>query len=79
MIIYKEGFLIEEEYEWLVNFFGKENCFYILKEEMYYMNSNIFFIFFEVVIFEKNFIWFNMWFCKEGFIVEEVFYVEIVK
>ncbi|MEZ4779024.1 MAG: arginine deiminase family protein [Flavobacteriaceae bacterium] len=78
-IIHKEGFLIEEEYHWLVNFFGKENCFHISKQEMYDMNSNIFSISPEVVISEKNFTRLNTWLRKEGFTVEEVPYAEIAK
>ncbi len=78
-IIHKEGFLIEEEYEWLVNFFGKENCFHITKEEMYNMNSNIFSISPEVVISEKNFTRLNTWLREQGFTVEEVPYAEISK
>ncbi|HLV91547.1 MAG TPA: arginine deiminase family protein [Aequorivita sp.] len=78
-IIHKEGFLIEEEYEWLVNFFGKENCFHITKREMYDMNSNIFSISPDVVISEKNFTRLNTWLRKEGFTVEEVPYAEIAK
>ena len=78
-ILHKEGFLIEEEYEWLLNFFGKENCFHITKDEMYHMNSNIFSISPEVVISEKNFTRLNTWLRKEGFTVEEVPYAEIAK
>ncbi len=78
-IIHKEGFLIEEEYEWLVNFFGKENCFHITKNEMYNMNSNIFSISPDVVISEKNFTRLNTWLRKQGFTVEEVPYSEISK
>ncbi len=78
-IIHKEGFLIEEEYEWLVNFFGKENCFHISKQEMYDMNSNIFSISPDVVISEKGFTRLNTWLRKEGFTVEEVHYSEIAK
>lgn len=78
-IIHKEGFLIEEEYQWLVNFFGKENCFHISKDEMYEMNSNIFSISPEVVISEKNFTRLNTWLRSEGFTVEEVPYAEIAK
>ncbi|RMA57064.1 N-dimethylarginine dimethylaminohydrolase [Ulvibacter antarcticus] len=78
-IIHKDGFLIDEEYEWLVNFFGKENCFHITKEEMYHMNSNIFSISPEVVISEKNFTRLNTWLRSEGFTVEEVPYAEISK
>lgn len=78
-IIHKEGFLEEEEYLWLVNFFGKENCFHITKDEMYRMFSNVFSISPEVVISEKNFTRLNDWLRKEGFTVEEVPYAEIAK
>jgi N-dimethylarginine dimethylaminohydrolase len=78
-IIHKNGFLIEKEYEWLVNFFGKENMFEITKEEMYDMNSNIFSISEEVIISEKYFTRLNTWLRKEGFTVEEVPYAEIGK
>ncbi len=78
-IIHREGFLEEEEYEWLVNFFGKENCFHITKEEMYYMNSNVFSISEKVIISEKNFIRLNTWLRSQGFTVEEVPYAEISK
>jgi N-dimethylarginine dimethylaminohydrolase len=78
-IIHKEGFLEEKEYEWLVNLFGKENCFHISKEEMYQMNSNIFSISPEVIISERNFTRLNAWLRSEGFTVEEVPYSEIAK
>jgi len=78
-IIHKEGFLIEEEYQWLVDFFGKENVFHIDKNEMYHMNSNIFSLSPEVVISEKNFTRLNNWLRDEGFTVEEVPYAEISK
>ncbi|MBV1924740.1 MAG: amidinotransferase [Flavobacteriaceae bacterium] len=78
-IIHKEGFLEEEEYEWLVNFFGKENCFQITKDEMYNMNSNIFSIAPDVIISEKDFTRLNTWLRSEGFTVEEVPYAEIAK
>lgn len=78
-IIHKNGFLIEREYNWLVNLFGKENIFEISKEEMYEMNSNIFSISEEVIISEKNFIRLNTWLRNEGFTVEEVPYAEIAK
>ena len=78
-IVHKNGFLIEKEYEWLVNFFGKENVFEITKDEMYNMNSNIFSISEDVIISEKNFIRLNTWLRKEGFTVEEVPYAEIGK
>ncbi|QQX75447.1 MULTISPECIES: dimethylarginine dimethylaminohydrolase family protein [Aequorivita] len=78
-IIHKEGFLIEEEYNWLIDFFGKENCFHITKREMYDMNSNVFSISPDVVISEKNFTRLNNWLREQGFTVEEVPYAEISK
>jgi N-dimethylarginine dimethylaminohydrolase len=78
-ILHKNGFLIESEYEWLVNFFGKENIFEITKEEMYNMNSNVFSISEDVIVSEKNFTRLNSWLSKQGFTVEKVPYSEIAK
>ena len=78
-ILHKNGFLVESEYNWLLNFFGKENVFEITKEEMYNMNSNVFSISEEVIISEKNFTRLNTWLRKNGFTVEEVPYTEIAK
>ena len=78
-IIHKNGFLVEEEYQWLVDFFGKENIFEINKEEMYAMNSNIFSISENVVISERKFTRLNTWLRNQGFVVEEVPYAEIAK
>lgn len=78
-IIHKNGFLIEEEYQWLVNFFGKENIFEITKDEMYHMFSNVFSISPEVVVSERNFTRLNNWLREKGFTVEEIPYAEISK
>ena len=78
-IIHKNGFLIEEEYQWLVDFFGKDKVFEITKEEMYNMFSNIFSISEDVVISEKNFHRLNDWLRSKGITVEEVPYAEIAK
>lgn len=78
-ILHKNGFLIENEYQWLVDFFGSENIFEISKEEMYNMNSNIFSISEDVVISERNFTRLNTWLRDNGFTVEEVPYAEIAK
>ncbi|GGG25849.1 hypothetical protein GCM10011344_28180 [Dokdonia pacifica] len=78
-IIHKNGFLKEEEYEWLVALFGKENVFEISKDEMYNMNSNIFSIAPDVVISEKNFTRLNNWLRSHNITVEEVPYAEIAK
>ncbi len=78
-IIHKNGFLIAEEYQWLVDYFGKDNVFEISKEEMYAMNCNVFSISEEVIISERNFIRLNTWLRNNGFTVEEVPYAEIAK
>lgn len=78
-ILHKNGFLVEEEYNWLLSFFGKENVFEIDKEEMYNMNSNIFSISEDVVISERNFTRLNAWLRNQGITVEEVPYAEIAK
>lgn len=78
-IIHKNGFLDEEEYEWLINFFGRDHIFEIDKEEMYNMMSNIFSISENVVISERNFSRLNDWLRNKGFVVEEVKFSEIAK
>ena len=78
-ILHKNGFLIKEEYQWLVDFFGKENIFEITSDEMYQMFSNVFSISSEIVVSEKNFTRLNLWLKSQGFIVEEVPYSEIAK
>jgi N-dimethylarginine dimethylaminohydrolase len=78
-ILHKNGFLIESEYEWILQFFGKENVFEITKDEMYNMNSNVFSISEDVIISDKSFTRLNTWLRKNGFTVEEVSYAEISK
>ena len=78
-IIHENGFLIKEEFKWLVNYFGKENVFEISKDEMYQMNSNVFSISEDVVISEQNFTRLNLWLEAKGFTVEKVPYQEIAK
>lgn len=78
-ILHKNGFLEEEEYQWLVDFFGKDNVFEITKQEMYDMNSNVFSISEDVIISEQNFTRLNTWLRENGFTVEEVPYAEIAK
>lgn len=78
-IIHKNGFLVEEEYLWLVNFFGKDNVFEITKDEMYHMFSNVFSISPDVVVSERNFTRLNTWLREKGFTVEEIPYAEISK
>ena len=78
-IIHKNGFLIEEEFLWLVDFFGKENIFEISEDEMYQMNSNVFSISENIIVSEQNFTRLNIWLLENGFTVEKVPYTEIAK
>ncbi|WP_136465022.1 dimethylarginine dimethylaminohydrolase family protein [Flagellimonas onchidii] len=78
-ILHKNGFLVEEEYQWLMDYFGKENIFEITKDEMYQMFSNVFSISPEVVVSEKGFTRLNKWLREQGFTVEEIPYAEIAK
>lgn len=78
-ILHKNGFLVESEYQWLVNFFGKENIFEITALEMYNMFSNVFSISPDVIVSERNFTRLNNWLRQQGFTVEEIQYAEISK
>ncbi|MBT8375598.1 MAG: amidinotransferase [Winogradskyella sp.] len=78
-IIHKNGFLVEKEYQWLVDFFGKENIFEVSKDEMYDMNCNVFSISENVIVSEQNFTRLNKWLKSDGFTVEEIPYAEIAK
>jgi N-dimethylarginine dimethylaminohydrolase len=78
-IIHRNGFLVEKEYQFLLDLFGKENVFEITLEEMYNMNSNVFSISEKVIISEQNFTRLNTWLREKGFTVEEVPYAEIAK
>ncbi|MCW5516818.1 dimethylarginine dimethylaminohydrolase family protein [Muriicola sp. Z0-33] len=78
-ILCKEGFLIEEEYQWLVDYFGKENVFDISADEMYQMCSNVFSISPDVVVTEQHFTRLNNWLREQGFTVEPIPYAEVSK
>ena len=78
-IIHKNGFLDENEYQWLVDHYGRSNIFEISKQEMYDMTSNIFSISPEVVISDKHFERLNEWLEKRKIKVEKVNYREIAK
>ena len=79
-IIYRDGFLNPRDADHLVNLFGAANVFELTKEEMYWMNSNIFSISEDVVVSEEHFTRLNdhmrsVW----GLTVETVPYREISK
>ncbi|MFZ4261401.1 dimethylarginine dimethylaminohydrolase family protein [Sphingobacterium sp. HJSM2_6] len=78
-IIYKGGFRNEQDYEYLVDLFGKENLFHIDATGMYEMNSNVFSISDTVVVSERRFHALNQWLRNRGILVEEIPYYEIGK
>ena len=78
-IIYKDGFKLEEDYQYLVNYFGEENLIHINRDEMYEMNSNVFSISPKVVVVEQKFDRLSKVLEERGFTVEKVPYSEISK
>ena len=78
-IIYKGGFKNEEDYQFLVDFFGEENIIEITKDEMYRMNSNVFSISKQVIVSEQSFTRLNAELEKHGFTVEKIPYSETSK
>ena len=78
-ILHKNGFLVDAEYHWLIDFFGQENIFEITSDEMYRMFSNVFSISPEVIVSEQGFGRLNTWLKDCGFTVEEIPYSEIAK
>ena len=78
-LIHSNGFLHRSDYDWLIDFFGKDNVFEVNKEEMTQMICNVFSISDTVVISEQNFTRLNYWLVAQGFTVEKVPYSEISK
>lgn len=79
-IIYKDGFVNEDDYQLVLDIFGEENCFHVNDEEMFKMFPNIFSISPEVVVSDSSFTRMNrhledQWNIK----VEEIPYREISK
>lgn len=79
-IIYEDGFLNPRDASHLVEMFGgPSNVFSLTKEEMYWMNSNIFSIAPDVVVVEEHFTRLKAWLEGQGITVETVPYREISK
>jgi len=74
-----DAFLKRDQYEWLVNHFGKENILEISLNEMSEMNCNFFSIDTNVVVSEKSFTRLNSWLRSFNILVEEINYKEISK
>ena len=78
-IIYKPGFMNPRDAEHLVEIFGAMNVFELTREEMYWMNSNVFSIAPDVVVVEEHFTRLKGWLESRGINVETVPYREISK
>ena len=74
-----DAFLKREQYEWLINHFGKENILEISLNEMSEMKCNFFSIDTNIVVSEKSFSNLNSWLRGFGILVEEIKYKEISK
>ena len=74
-----EAFFKRDQYEWLINYFGKENILEISLNEMSEMHCNFFSIDTNIVVSEKSFIKLNNWLRSFDIIVEEINYKEISK
>ena len=78
-IIYPGGFKNPVDFDFLVNYFGKDKIIEITQEEMYEMNSNVFSISPGVIISEVGFTRLNQALQGRGFTVEAIKYSETSK
>ncbi len=78
-ILHRQGFKVQEEFDFLISYFGEDNCLLIDKEEMYNMGSNVFSISPSVIVSERGFLRVNEQLRKWGFVVEEIKYNETAK
>ena len=78
-IMYREGFMNPRDADHVADIFGRENVFYLTREEMYWMNSNVFSIAPDVVVVEEHFTRLKAWLESLGMTVETVPYREISK
>ena len=74
-----DAFLKRDQYDWLINHFGKENILEISLNEMSEMHCNFFSIDTNIVVSEKSFTKLNNWLRNFDIIVEEINYKEISK
>ena len=78
-IMYRDGFMNPRDADHMADIFGQENIFYLTREEMYWMNSNVFSIAPDVVVVEEHFTRLKAWLESRGMTVETVPYREISK
>jgi N-dimethylarginine dimethylaminohydrolase len=78
-IIYRGGFKNEADFDFLVDFFGKEHIIEIDKMENYQLFSNVFSISPDVIVIEESFERLNLELEERGYTVEKVKYAEVAK
>lgn len=78
-ILYEGAFRQKSDFQFLVNVFGEENIFFITKNEMYEMNSNVLSVSPKIVISDRSFQRLNAWLKSKGMAVEEIDYSEVSK
>lgn len=78
-IIFPGGFRHREDWEYLVELFGVENCFIITREEMFEMNPNVFSLSPRKVVIDSTFTRLKAWLTTKGIEVVEVQYREVSK
>ena len=78
-IICPDGFKNKEDYEFLINFFGRKNVFLANSRESFLLTSNVFVISPEVVVSNKGFKRLNKWLEEKGILVEKVNYSDVSK
>lgn len=78
-ILYENAFRQNADFQFIIDVFGKENIFFITKDEMYEMNSNVLSVSPQIVISDRSFHRLNAWLRLKGISVEEVDYSEVSK
>ncbi|WP_162555770.1 dimethylarginine dimethylaminohydrolase family protein [Reichenbachiella versicolor] len=78
-IIGPSGFKNKEDVDYIIDYFGKENCIFLNEEQTSSMNSNVFSISKNIIISDIRFYKLNKELEKRGFKVEKVDYSSISK
>tara|TARA_B100000886_G_scaffold279579_1_gene203633 strand:+ start:525 stop:1436 length:912 start_codon:yes stop_codon:yes gene_type:complete len=78
-IICPDGFKNKEDYEFLINLFGRKNVYLSNPTESFLLTSNVFVISPEVVVSNKKFKRLNKWLEEKGILVEKVDYSDVSK
>ena len=78
-IVCPQGFVNNKDFQWLQQFFGKENLFVMDVEGLYEMHANVLSIRPDLVISDPSFVALNQWLTDHGIQVVPVAYHEVSK